>query len=260
MRMATGGRLDGKIAMITGGAGGLGAAMARRFAAEGAKVLITDIKAERAAAIAEEIGCSSCDHDVTDLEGWHQALRFAEQSYGGLHVLVNNAGVGAAGSIENTSLDDWRQTHKIDLDSVFLGCKFSLPMIVQSCERDGIGGAILNISSIAGVIASGNMVAYNSAKAAVGHLSKSVALHCADRGYPVRCNSIHPAFIETAMLDSMVPDANRATMMRKLARQIPLGRIGEPDDVAWAAVYLCSDEARFVTATELHVDGGIAAQ
>ncbi len=258
------GRLDGKIALVTGAAQGLGAAMAAKFVAEGARVVVTDLDAGGAAATAARLGdaTAATGHDVTDPAQWEAALAFAEATFGGLHILVNNAGIGTGGTVESTSFADWRRVHAVDLDSVFFGCKLALPLIAATCARGGSGsarGSILNISSIAGVIAAANMAAYNSAKAAVRHLSKSVALHCARERYPVTCNSVHPVFIDTPILDNLVGGMDRAEGLAKLARQIPLGRVGEPDDVAWGAVYLVSDEAKFVTGTELYIDGGISA-
>ena len=180
------GRLAGKVALITGGASGLGAAMAARFVGEGARVVVTDIDAAGAARKAAELGdaAAACAHDVTSPDEWQAALAFAERTFGALHILVNNAGIGTGGTVESTSLDDWRRVHAVDLDSVFFGCKLALPLMAASCARDGRNGSILNISSIAGVIAAANMAAYNSAKAGVRHLSKSVALHCARREIP----------------------------------------------------------------------------
>lgn len=253
-------RLAGKIALITGAASGLGAAMAARFVDEGARVVLTDLNGDGAAAKAAGLGenAVSIAHDVTSPEQWEAALAFAEARFGGLHILVNNAGIGTGGTVENTSFADWRQVHAVDLDSVFFGCKLALPLMARSCARDGKLGSILNISSIAGVIAGANMAAYNSAKAGVRHLSKSVALHCAKERYGITCNSIHPVFIDTPILGNLV-SGDRAEGLAKLGRQIPLGRVGEPDDVAWGAVYLVSDEAKFVTGSELYIDGGISA-
>jgi NAD(P)-dependent dehydrogenase (short-subunit alcohol dehydrogenase family) len=255
------GRLNGKIALITGAASGLGAATARMFAREGARVLLTDIDGDGAAEVAGELGASAAafGHDVTSPDDWTAAVAAAEERFGGLHILVNNAGIAIAGTVEEASLDDWRRVHAVDLDGVFLGCKLALPLIAATTAREGSRGSILNVSSIAGVIAAANMAAYNSAKAAVRHLTKSVALHCARAGYPVTCNSIHPTFIDTPIIGKMMPAADRDALVAKFARQVPLGRIGEPDDVAYAALYLCSDEAKFVTGAELYVDGGIAA-
>lgn len=254
------GRLAGKIALVTGAASGLGAAMARMFVAQGAQVLLTDINGDGAADNAAALGANAAAlrHDVTSVEDWEAAVRFAEERFGGLHVLVNNAGIGGMGSVEECSLDDWRRVHAIDLDGVFLGCKLALPLMARHTAQSGVRGSILNVSSIAGIIAAGNMAAYNSAKAAVRHLSKSVALHCARAGYPITCNSIHPTFIDTPILDGM-GTVSREQIVAKLARQVPLGRVGEPNDIAYAAVYLCSDEAKFVTGAELYIDGGISA-
>ena len=257
--MANADRLAGKIALITGGAQGLGAAMARMFARHGAKVLITDINGSGAAAIAVEIGGASIAHDVTSPEEWAAAVAAAKAHFGGLHILVNNAGIGAMGNVEDCTLEEWRRVHAIDLDGVFLGCKLALPLIAETTQREGSRGSIVNISSIAGVIAGANMAAYNSAKAGVRHLSKSVALHCAKAGYAVTCNSIHPVFIDTPILDAMFVRDGREVSLERLGRQVPLGKVGEPDDVAYAALYLASDEAKFVTGSELYVDGGISA-
>ena len=254
-------RLAGKIALVTGGASGLGAAMARMFVAQGARVMITDIDEDGASSLAASLGEAAAwvRHDVTSEADWSAAVAAAQAAFGGLHILVNNAGIGISGTVESTSLETWRLVHAIDLDGVFLGCKLALPLIAETTRRDDTRGSILNVSSIAGIIAAPNMAAYNSAKAGVRHLSKSVALHCAREGYAVTCNSIHPTFIDTPIIDKMVPGADRAALVAKFARQVPLGRIGEPDDIAYAAVYLCSDEAKFVTGAELYIDGGIAA-
>lgn len=254
-------RLAGKIALVTGAAQGLGAAMARMFARHGARVMLTDINGAGAAAVAADIGPAAAwlHHDVTDPAEWESAVAATVAAFGGLHILVNNAGIGISGTVESTSLEDWRRVHAIDLDSVFLGCKLALPAIAETTAREGSLGSIINISSIAGVIAGANMAAYNSAKAGVRHLSKSVALHCARAGYAVTCNSVHPVFIDTPILDGMFVTGDRAASVAKLGKHIPMGRVGEPDDVAYAALYLASDEAKFVTGSELYVDGGISA-
>jgi NAD(P)-dependent dehydrogenase (short-subunit alcohol dehydrogenase family) len=257
-----GGRLDGKIALVTGAASGLGKRMAERFAEAGARVLLTDIDAAGAAAAAAAIGpaAASFGHDVTSEDAWIAAVAEAKRVFGGLHILVNNAGIGTPGSVEHTSLEDWRLVHAIDLDGVFLGCKHAIPLIRETTRAQGSRGSILNISSIAGVVASGRMAAYNSAKAGVRHLTKSVALHCATSKDAITCNSVHPAFIDTPILDNFqAAGLTKDEVKAKLGRQIPLGTVGDPDDVAFAAVYLCSDEAKFVTGAELYIDGGISA-
>jgi NAD(P)-dependent dehydrogenase (short-subunit alcohol dehydrogenase family) len=257
------GRMNGKIALITGAAQGLGQAMADMFVAQGAHVFMTDINFDKVNAAAGAHGdkAAAFAHDVTSPEQWQAAVAACVARFGGLHVLVNNAGIGTMGDVESCTLEEWRLTHAIDLDGVFYGCKYALGAMAKTTRETGTRGSVLNISSIAGVIAAANMAAYNSAKAAVKHLSKSVALHCARSGYPITCNSIHPVFIDTPILDGIVATAgSREEGVKKLGRQIPLGTVGEPSDVAYAAVYLCSDEAKFVTGSELFIDGGISAQ
>ena len=254
-------RLAGKVALITGAAQGLGEAMARRMAEEGARVVLTDINAAGAGAVAASIGdaAAACAHDVTDPDQWATAIAFAEEKFGGFHVLVNNAGIAAGSTVEATDFATWKRVHSVDLDSVFLGCKLALPVMARTVRETGVRGSIINISSIAGVIAAHNSAAYNSAKAAVRHLTKSVALHCAKQRYGITCNSIHPVFIDTPILKGITETLGREEGLAKLGRQIPLGAVGEPDDIAWAAVYLASDEAKMVTGHGLYVDGGISA-
>jgi len=247
--------------MVTGAAQGLGAAIARRLAHEGAQVLLTDINDSGAATIAAEINnvggrkvaFSTC-HDVAREQDWLQALNCAQSYMGGLSVLVNNAGVLTNGSVESLSVDQWHRDMSTNLDSVFLGTKHALPLMRQSQP-----GSIINISSIAALIASHNFASYNASKAAVWMLTKSTALHCARHGWDIRSNSVHPAFIRTPILEGLMGKSDPEQILAKLRRQVPLGRLGEPDDVAHAVVYLASDESRFMTAAELKLDGGISA-
>lgn len=260
------GRVEGKIALITGGAQGLGEAAARMLAREGARVAITDVNIAGAEKVAASLNEQCKDsaiaikHDVTSESDWTNALAQTEKSFGGLHVLVNNAGIGLTKDLEDVSLEEWRRVHAIDLDGVFLGCKLSLQLMARTVKATGLGGSIVNISSISGIIAGHNMAAYNSAKAGVRHLSKSVALYCARKGYGIRSNSVHPVFIATPILDGLVQRYGKEEAYAKLGRQVPLGHIGEPDDIAYAVLYLASDESKFVTGSELKVDGGISAQ
>jgi NAD(P)-dependent dehydrogenase (short-subunit alcohol dehydrogenase family) len=249
-------RVSGKIALVTGGASGIGRASALMLAREGAKVAVTDIDHEGAQAVADAIGeaAIAVHHDVTAEEAWPMALDAAVGAFGGLHVLVNCAGTAINGTVEDTSLEDWRAIHALDLDSVFLGCKHAIGRIAASG-----GGSIVNIASISANVAGHNLAAYNSAKAGVRHLTKSVALHCAREANGVRCNSVHPAFVDTPILDTILRRGTREEGLARLARQIPLGVLGEPDDVAWAVVYLASDESRFMTGSELILDGGVSA-
>lgn len=254
------GRVAGKKAFVTGGAQGLGAAIARMLAREGATVAVTDLNLAGARDVAAEICAAggkafAYEQDVTDATRWETVLAEAGADMGGLNILVNNAGVAGAGSVETETLEGWRRVLDIDLDSVFLGCKFAMPVIRAS----GAPGSIVNISSIAGLIAAHNSAAYNAAKAGVWMLSKSVALHGARMTPQIRCNSVHPVFIDTPILDVFKQQVGEKAMHDKLSRQVPMGRIGEPDDVAYMVLYLASDEAKFVTGAEFKVDGGISA-
>jgi len=253
------GRLDGKVALITGAASGIGASSARLMAYEGAAVVLTDIDAERGRAIAEEIGDRAVfvSHDVTDADQWQAAIAAAVERFDALHVLVNSAGIFATGNVEETELADWRRIHAVDLDAVFLGCKYAVPEIAR--HTASIGGSIINISSISGIVADANIAAYNSAKAGVRLLTKSVALHCARKAYNIRCNSVHPTFVDTPLLDDIRVRMGDEAMHDRLARQIPLGRLGQVDEIAWAVVFLASDEASFMTGSELVIDGGLSA-
>ena len=250
------GRVAGKVALVTGGASGLGRESAILFAREGAKVAITDINDEAGRRVAEEIGEAAVfiHHDVTSERQWIEAIETTVTRFGGLNILVNSAGIGLGKSVEDIELEEWRRVHAIDLDGVFLGCKHAIPAMAKSG-----GGSIVNISSIAGIIAGHNMAAYNSAKAGVRHLSKSVALHCARKGYNIRCNSVHPTFIDTPILDRHKEKFGAEEALAKLGRQVPLGRVGRPDEVAYGILYLASDESSFTTGSELVMDGGISA-
>ena len=186
------GRVAGKVALVTGGAQGLGEAAARMLAREGARVAITDVNFEGAKKVAATLNetrdgsAIAVKHDVTSETGWADVLNATARAFGGLHVLVNNAGIGLTKDLEDITLQEWRRVHAIDLDGVFLGCKLAVPLIARTVKETGLGGSIVNISSISGIIAGHNMAAYNSAKAAVRHLSKSVALYCARKGYGIR--------------------------------------------------------------------------
>lgn len=263
MTNAKKGRCEGKLALVTGGAQGLGRAHCIRLAQEGARVLATDINGAGAAETAEivnaEMGAGTAfaiAHDVTDPAAWEAAVDAARENMGGLNVLVNNAGIGVPGNIEECDFDDWKRCFSINVDSIFHGCQKALPLM-----RDHAPGSIINISSIAGLIASDTMPAYNASKAAVWMLSKSIALHCAKKNMQIRSNSIHPTFVDTPILDgtARAHALDKHVLMEKLARQIPLKFVGEPNDIANAVVYLASDESRFMTGAEIKLDGGISA-
>ena len=250
-------RVKDKIAIVTGAAGGIGQATAALLVAEGARVVLTDIAAEAGAAAAARLGgrASFKRLDVSDAAQWQQVLGETETEFGGLDVLVNNAGIALMKDIETTSLEEWRQVHAVNLDGVFLGCRHA----IGAMKRRG-GGSIVNVSSIAGMIGHHSLAAYCSSKGGVRLLTKSVALHCARRGYNIRCNSVHPSFAATAMVEAMIEQARDPAKMREaVTRAAPLGRLAEPIDVARTILFLASDESAFTTGAEFVVDGGATA-
>ena len=254
-------RLAGKTALITGAAQGLGAGIALALAREGARIVATDLNEAGASATAQtierECGAGSAfavRHDVTSADDWQAAVAFARDRLGGLSVLVNNAGIVVMGTVEELHLTAWRRAMAVNADGPFLGSKYALPLL-----RESQPASIVNISSVAALIASPNLTAYNASKAALWMLTKSVALHCARQGWAVRCNSIHPTFVRTPMLDGVIGNHADDAMTAKLARQVPIGRIGEVADVAAAVVYLASDESAMMTGAELKLDGGMTA-
>jgi len=194
-------------------------------------------------------------HDVTLEEDWRAVIFQAKFNFGGLHVLLNNAGISIGGDIESTEFSDWKKLQEIDVDSIFWGCKLALPMMVESG-----GGSIINISSTVGIYGNPLTLAYGTAKAAVRHLTKSVALHCAKEGYKIRCNSVHPTFIKTPLLKRFadaVGDEEKA--YETLASVVPMKEILETEDVTYGIIYLASDESRMMTGAELVIDGGLTA-
>ncbi|QNK00204.1 SDR family oxidoreductase [Dyella telluris] len=254
-------RAAGKRAFVTGAASGLGAASARMLARHGARVFLTDVNGEGAAAVAAEINHEagatvawSAVQDVSDEAAWERTLADAAKAMGGLSVLVNNAGIGSLGGVENIALKEWHRVMAVNVDSVMLGCKYALPYL-----RDAQPASIVNISSLAAFKIDPDYTAYNTSKAAVAVLTKSVAMDCTRQKIDVRCNSIHPAFIRTGIVKPFFDKLGEEEATKKLTRGIPMHRLGEPDDVAYAVLYLASDESRYVTAAELVIDGGARA-
>ena len=253
-------RVEGKVAIITGAASGLGFAAAQKLLEEGAKVMLSDINEEVINSMSERLSqfsqtqFSTCIHDVTNEDSWIELIDKTEKDFGKINILVNSAGISLGADIVSTDFEIWKKVHEVNLDSVFLGCKYAIPKMSAYGH-----GSIINISSISGIVAGWNTAAYNSSKAGVRLLSKSVALYCAKKGYDVRCNSLHPAFVNTPILDPIKQAFGADEAVAKLARQIPMNKIGDTDDVSYAILYLASDESKFMTGTEIVLDGGLSA-
>ena len=253
-------RVSGKVAIITGAASGLGYAAAIKLMNEGAKVMLSDINAEVMETMPDRLKdysttqFSTFVHDVTDEQSWINLIEETEKQFGQINILVNSAGISLGSDIVSTDFEIWKKVHEVNLDSVFLGCKYAVPIMSKSGQ-----GSIINLSSISGIVAGWNTAAYNSSKAGVRLLSKSVALYCAKKGYDVRCNSVHPAFVDTPILDPLKQAFGEENAVAKLSRQIPMNKIGDTDDVSYAILYLASDESKFMTGTEIVLDGGLSA-
>ncbi|MFO1255947.1 MAG: glucose 1-dehydrogenase [Sphingomonadaceae bacterium] len=254
------GRVGGRVAVITGAGRGLGAAIAVRLAAEGAAVAVSDIDVDCAEAVAAQIvagggRAKAYRLDVTDEAQWEQLFAAVISDLGTPGILVNNAGVASPGNAEDTSLDEWRRIHAVNLDGVFLGTKHGIAAMKVH------GGSIVNMSSIKGMVAATFTAAYDSSKGGVRIFSKSAALHCAEQKYGIRVNSVHPGWVSTEMvIDGMAALPDGDAILEQLRNLHPLGRFGEPEEIANAVLFLASDEASFVTGAELVVDGGYTAQ
>jgi NAD(P)-dependent dehydrogenase (short-subunit alcohol dehydrogenase family) len=238
--------LKDHVVLVTGALGTLGTAMCAAIEAEGGKAIRSDLASR---------GKVDLALDVTREEDWLAAMAAVERTHGRLDGLVNNAGVGTPGDVEQTSFAQWRCVMAVNADGVFLGCKHAMPLLAKSQAP-----SIVNISSASGIVGGANLAAYNASKGAVRLLTKSVALSGARKRPPVRCNSVHPAFIEGDMVDAMVkgrPDPAKA--MAKLHAQIPVGRLGQPHEVANTVVWLLSPASSFTTGSEVLVDGGLIA-
>ncbi len=252
-------RLADKTALVTGAGSGLGEATAKRFAEEGAAVFVTDINESSVQRVAAEIGeqATPLYQDVTDEAGW-DALIDHIMSVGALDVAVNNAGVALTGSVEDATLADWRRTQAVNMESVFMGTRAAVRAM-----KAGNGGSIINISSIEGLIGEPKAAAYNASKGGVRIFTKSAALHCAEQGYNIRVNSVHPGFILTPMVEQGLaqvdPDQIEELTATFLAK-IPLAEMGLPLDIANGCLFLASDESRYMTGAELVIDGGYTAQ
>lgn len=250
-------RMTGKFCVVTGAARGIGKAIASAFVDEGATVLLTDRDPETLMAAGEELGCDTLILDVEKEADWERLAALHPVA----DVVVNNAGVtGFENGIgphdpEHASLEDWRAVHRVNLDGTFLGCRYA----IKAMKAKG-AGSIINISSRSGLVGIPGAAAYASSKAAIRNHSKSVALYCAQQGWQIRCNSIHPAAIMTPMWEPMLGQGDeREASEKALVRDTPLQRFGKDSEVAAIAVLLGSDEAGYITGSELNIDGGILA-
>lgn len=253
------GRVQGKVALVTGGALGLGKAAAEMLAREGAKVIVTDVNVAAGQKVVEAIEASGgqavfIEHDVSNEDQWKTAIQKVLDTFGQLDILVNNAGIGFLGSVEDTTLEAWRKTQSVNLDGVFLGTKYG----IEAMRKSG-GGSIINMSSIEGLVGDPDLAAYNASKGGVRLFSKSAALHCARQKYGIRVNTIHPGYIWTPMVEA-VTQGKDTEKYKALVDLHPIGHLGVPDDIAYGILYLASDESSFVTGTELAIDGGYTAQ
>lgn len=250
-------RLKDKLCVVTGAARGIGAAIALRFHQEGATVILTDIDADAGSAMAARIGCRFIALDVACEEDW--ATLLAEVPVA--DVVVNNAGITgfengpAAHDPEHASLEDWRAVHRVNLDGTFLGCRYAIAAMKGKGQ-----GSIINISSRSGLVGIPLAAAYASSKAAIRNHSKSVALYCAQQGWTIRCNSIHPAAILTPMWEAMLgAGPGRDQRMAAMVADTPLRRFGTVEEVAAIAAMLAADESAYVTGSEFNIDGGLLA-
>jgi 3(or 17)beta-hydroxysteroid dehydrogenase len=254
-------RVENKVAIISGAAKGLGAATAKLLYEHGAAVVLTDRDVEAGNAMARSIdptGARACfiAHDVTDEGQWTSVIQQTVERFGRLSVLVNNAGVGAIGTVEDETYERWKWFQAINLDSVFLGTRAA----IAAMKTSG-GGSIINLASVSALVADAAFTAYATSKSGVRIFSKAAALHCAKSGYGIRVNTVCPGCIDTALLQGVINstgdvDGTRAAMIGLH----PIGRLGVPNDVAYAILYLASDESSFVTGSDLVVDGGYTAQ
>ncbi len=260
-------RVDGKVAIVTGGGSGIGAESARLLARAGASVLVTDVRQEAAEDVAAGIAADDGDaiamgHDVTREADWDAVIGKAVDQWGKLNILVNNAGVSGAGmgTWEDQSLEDFRKIMAVNLDSIFMGCQRAIGHMAMS---EG-GGSIINISSVMGIVG-GAGAAYNASKGGVRLMTKSLCNHCGNLGYPIRVNSIHPGYIWTPLVRAIVdvmPEEENMTedgLRALLTEKHPIGRLGEPIEIARGVLFLASDDSSFMTGSELVIDGGYTA-
>jgi NAD(P)-dependent dehydrogenase (short-subunit alcohol dehydrogenase family) len=263
--------LDGRVAFVTGGARGIGAAVVAELASAGAAIFLTDLLEAEGQTTAKAVASSGgrarfAKHDVTSEDAWNEALDVCEKEFGGVDILVNNAGIFFMKSIVETSLADFRRMMAINVEGVFLGIKTAVPRIAKRSSRWEGGGSIVNLSSVAGIVGAPGAIAYNASKGAVRLMTKSAALECAAGGLKIRVNSVHPGVIETKMGQQVVDEATAMgsaginDVEAAFRAMHPIGRFGKAGEVARAIAFLASDDASYMTGSELVVDGGFTAR
>jgi NAD(P)-dependent dehydrogenase (short-subunit alcohol dehydrogenase family) len=255
-------RLKDKVVLVSGGASGIGAETARLVLREGGRAVLADRDEAKGRALAAELGKAAMfvPLDVTQEPAWQKAVATTVETYGGLHGLLNSAGVGVRNSIEDCSLAEYRRVNDINSLGTFLGCKSAVPAMKKTIMREGGGGSIVNISSVLGLRGSSYAMAYCASKGAVRALTKNVAIHCAQMKYNIRCNSVHPGYIDTPMVAPRLSQTvDNMTGRQWLEELHPLGRLGQPEEVANMILFLLSDESSFSTGSEFVCDGGLTA-
>ena len=254
------GRVEGRVALVTGGAMGLGKADCERLAAEGAKVIVTDREVELAHQVADSIGGDAMALDVTDEQQWQDVMQAVEERHGGLDILVNNAGNVIFETLEECSLEHFRLHLDIHVVGTFLGCKYALPLMKHRHKGNGGGGSsIINMASTAALMGYGNIPAYTAAKGAISSMTRSIAVLCQDEGYGIRCNALAPGGIETPMVMGVSGRAGEDPM-EIASGPLPMDALGDPRDVAGVVLFLASDDARFLNGLTIPVDNGLDAR
>ncbi len=247
--------LGDRVALVTGGASGIGRATAAALAQEGARIVAADVNDAGAQGTIRALDQDAIAVvlDVSDEKHWIAAIAETIEKFGRLDILVNCAGIGVSGSIEDLDVEDWNRLLAVNLTGTFLGCKHAIPAMREA----GNGGSIINISSIAGLVGGEDIVAYSASKGGVTMLTKSIALHCAQHAPGIRCNSIHPTYVDSEMLDPIAEMfSSRAEMLAGMAELVPAGRVATPQDIADVIVFLASDGSRMMTGSQVVVDGG----
>lgn len=248
----------GRVALVTGGASGIGRAACLAFAAQGAKVVVADINEEGGGETVRRIGgdASFVRLDVADEAQWRDCIALTLSTWGKLSVLANVAGIGTGGDFEDLELETWNRLFAVNSTGAFLGCKHA----VRAMKTNGEDSAIVNVASIAAITAAPDIIAYCASKSAVRMLTRGVGLHCAGKGYKIRCNSINPTYVDSEMLDPIAAlYGDREAMVVAMSKLVPLGRLAKPEDIADAILFLASEASAMITASELNVDGGQTA-